>query len=118
MNPFSEEMIDTQTKSVGVAAVGGPFSLIDQKGKPFSSDKLKKEFSILYFGFTQCPDICPDELDKITEAVHLIRKPQVTQARSLCALIREANWKSYTICLHHFRSRERRPQACQQVAVF
>ena len=67
-------MIDAQTKSVGAAAVGGPFSLIDQDGKPFSSDQLKKEFSILYFGFTQCPDICPDELDKISEAIGLIRK--------------------------------------------
>ena len=67
-------MIDKQTKSAGAAAVGGPLSLIDQDGKPFSSDQLKKEFSLLYFGFTQCPDICPDELDKISEAIGLIRK--------------------------------------------
>lgn len=65
-------MIDAQTKSVGAAAIGGPFNLTDQNGKPFSSDDLKNEFSVLYFGFTQCPDICPDELDKIAEAIQTI----------------------------------------------
>lgn len=65
-------MINAQTKSVGAAAVGGPFALTDQNGKSFKSDQLKQEFSILYFGFTQCPDICPDELDKISAAVQII----------------------------------------------
>lgn len=71
-------MIDAQTKSVGAAAIGGPFKLTDQNGKAFSSEDLRNEFSVLYFGFTQCPDICPDELDKITEAIQNISiKPQI-----------------------------------------
>lgn len=69
-----EGMIEKQTQSVGTAAIGGPFSLIDQHKKPFTEQNLKNEFSVLYFGFTQCPDICPDELDKIAEAVKIIGK--------------------------------------------
>ena len=65
-------MIDAQTKSVGAADIGGSFELTDHNGKRFSSESLEGEFSILYFGFTQCPDVCPDELDKITETVKCI----------------------------------------------
>ncbi|CCK72521.1 SCO family protein KNAG_0K01600 [Huiozyma naganishii CBS 8797] len=56
------------------AAVGGSFNLIDQDGRPFSSDKLLGKFSLLYFGFTHCPDICPAELDKMAFWVDEIKK--------------------------------------------
>lgn len=52
-------------RGYGKPLVGGPFSLIDTEGKPFTNEELKGKFSILYFGFTHCPDICPDELDKL-----------------------------------------------------
>ncbi|GEQ70962.1 hypothetical protein JCM33374_g4643 [Metschnikowia sp. JCM 33374] len=50
--------------------IGGNFSLVDHHNKPFTQENLKnddKKFSILYFGFTHCPDVCPDELDKLGE---------------------------------------------------
>jgi protein SCO1 len=59
---------------VGKAAVGGPFRLIDQDGKPFTDRDLLGEFSLLYFGFTYCPDICPDELEKMMEALDVVEK--------------------------------------------
>ena len=61
-----------QQKTAGKAAVGGPWKLVDQNGRPFSNDHLKGGFALLYFGFTHCPDICPDELVKLAEAVDLI----------------------------------------------
>ncbi|GLC39769.1 hypothetical protein PLESTF_000884500 [Pleodorina starrii] len=59
---------------VGKAAVGGPFELIDQDGKRFTDKDLMGEFALLYFGFTHCPDICPDELEKLSEAIDIIEK--------------------------------------------
>ncbi|CAI4055165.1 hypothetical protein SKDZ_02G1290 [Saccharomyces kudriavzevii ZP591] len=47
-------------------ALGGPFNLIDFNGRSFTEEDLKGKFSILYFGFSHCPDICPEELDKLT----------------------------------------------------
>lgn len=52
-------------RGVGKPLVGGPFNLITHEGKPFSDKDLVGKWSIIYFGFTHCPDICPDELDKL-----------------------------------------------------
>ncbi|KAK6198607.1 SCO1/SenC-domain-containing protein [Scheffersomyces amazonensis] len=57
-------------KSYGRPLIGGPFNLVDENGKEFTEQDLKnddKRFSIIYFGFTHCPDVCPDELDKLGE---------------------------------------------------
>lgn len=52
-------------RGVGKPLVGGPFNLITHEGKPFTEKDLLGKWSIIYFGFTHCPDICPDELDKL-----------------------------------------------------
>lgn len=39
-----------------------PFSLIDQDGAPFGPEGLTGAWSLLFFGFTHCPDICPGTL--------------------------------------------------------
>ncbi|CCH43583.1 hypothetical protein BN7_3136 [Wickerhamomyces ciferrii] len=52
-------------RGYGKPLVGGPFELIDHNGNKFTNENLKGQFNILYFGFTHCPDICPDELDKL-----------------------------------------------------
>ena len=54
--------------------MGGAFELIDTDGKPFTDKKLLGEFALIYFGFTFCPDICPDELEKIAAAVDAVEK--------------------------------------------
>ena len=43
-------------------AIGGPFTLVDQNGKTFTSDELKGKPTLIYFGFTYCPDVCPTSL--------------------------------------------------------
>lgn len=45
-----------------------PFQLTDQYGKPFSNDSLKGKWSLLFIGYTSCPDVCPTTMAKLAAA--------------------------------------------------
>lgn len=49
-------------------AVGGPFSLIDQDGRPTTERILKDRWTAVYFGYTSCPDACPATLNALALA--------------------------------------------------
>lgn len=69
-----QQSVTQSQQVVGQASVGGPFDLVDQDGKRFTDADLHGEFALLYFGFTHCPDICPDELEKVAASVDLLEK--------------------------------------------
>jgi protein SCO1 len=52
-----------------VAAVGGPFHLEDQNGRPVSDQDMKGRPFLVFFGFTHCPDVCPTTLFDISEVL-------------------------------------------------
>jgi protein SCO1/2 len=51
------------------SAIGGPFRLIDQNGKPVSDADLKGKWQLVFFGYTHCPDTCPTALNEIALAL-------------------------------------------------
>ncbi len=54
------------------AAVGGPFTLIDTSGATVDQDVLKGKWSVVFFGFTHCPDICPTTLFELAQVEPLL----------------------------------------------
>ena len=48
--------------STGQADVGGPFQLVDHDGRPVDQTMLEGKWSLVFFGFTYCPDFCPTTL--------------------------------------------------------
>ena len=51
------------------SAIGGPFRLVDQNGKMVTDADLKGKWSLVYFGYTHCPDACPTALNDIAVAL-------------------------------------------------
>ena len=47
---------------VGPARPLPPMAFVDQNGQPFGPEQLRGHWSILFFGFTHCPDVCPTTL--------------------------------------------------------
>ena len=47
----------------GAAQVGGPFQLVDQDGRAVDQTLLDGKLSLVFFGFTYCPDYCPTTLN-------------------------------------------------------
>lgn len=43
------------------------FDLIDHRGDAFTLERLKGQWSMIFFGFTNCPDICPTTLATLNE---------------------------------------------------
>src|SRR4249920_3303240 len=56
------------------AAIGGPFQLTDQAGQVVTDRNLKGKPTLIFFGFTHCPDICPTSLFEISEVLKAMGK--------------------------------------------
>jgi len=65
---------ERERQGVGKPLVGGPFELMDFNGNKFTDKDLLGKFSILYFGFTLCPDVCPEELEVLAHVLRTTNK--------------------------------------------
>lgn len=64
----------TKVENIGMPLIGGDFTLFNHDGKVVTNEDFKKKFCLIYFGFTYCPDICPQELEKQTIVIEKIVK--------------------------------------------
>ena len=62
------------SKVVQPAAIGGPFQLTDQNGKAVTDKNLKGKPTLIFFGYTHCPDVCPTSLFEISEVLRAMGK--------------------------------------------
>lgn len=69
-DPFAE----CREKSItpGVSAIGGPFTLVNAKGETVTDKDVLTKPSLLYFGYTFCPDVCPLDNVRNAEAIDLL----------------------------------------------
>lgn len=54
------------------AAIGGPFQLTDQNGKTVTEQSLKGKPTLIFFGYTHCPDVCPTSLFELSEVLRAL----------------------------------------------
>ena len=56
------------------SAIGGPFQLVDQNGQAVTDKSLRGKPTLIFFGFTHCPDVCPTALFEISEILRVLDK--------------------------------------------
>lgn len=60
------------SRSSGTSAIGGPFQLVDQDGKRVTDQDLKGKPTLIFFGYTHCPDVCPTTLFEVSEIMRAL----------------------------------------------
>jgi protein SCO1/2 len=56
------------------AAIGGSFELTDQNGQAVTEKAMKGHPTLIFFGFTHCPDVCPTSLFEMSEVLRAMGK--------------------------------------------
>ncbi|ABE61110.1 electron transport protein SCO1/SenC [Nitrobacter hamburgensis X14] len=62
------------TSKPAVASIGGPFQLTDQTGQTVTEKSLVGRPTIVFFGYTHCPDVCPTSLFEMSEVLRAMGK--------------------------------------------
>ncbi|MGC1505508.1 MAG: SCO family protein [Sulfitobacter sp.] len=64
-----------QCRASAVAGdLGGPFELVNASGDTVTDADVLKEPSLIYFGYTYCPDVCPMDVDRNASAVEILEE--------------------------------------------
>ena len=65
----AEQLPQPRVVTTGVAQVGGPFRLVDQNGHTRTDADFRDRWMWVYFGYTNCPDVCPTTLSLMSEVL-------------------------------------------------
>ncbi|KEJ90624.1 SCO family protein [Sulfitobacter donghicola] len=75
---FSRGDGDDQFAACGASAVagdlGGPFTLVNKNGDTVTSEEVITEPTLIYFGYTFCPDVCPLDVDRNASAIEILEE--------------------------------------------
>jgi protein SCO1/2 len=71
---FSERPVDLSPAMVNIegADIGGPFDLVSHTGERVASEELIDGPTLIYFGYTFCPDVCPVDTQVMVQAVDIL----------------------------------------------
>uniref|UniRef100_A0A183C600 Thioredoxin domain-containing protein n=1 Tax=Globodera pallida TaxID=36090 RepID=A0A183C600_GLOPA len=70
------EMERNRQMAIGKARLGGEWELVNVAGKAEGSKDFLGKWVLIYFGFTNCPDICPDEIEKMIDVVDILNREE------------------------------------------
>jgi len=58
----------------GAAQIGGPFELVSETGETVTDDDVIDKPTLIYFGYTFCPDVCPLDAARNAESVTMLEE--------------------------------------------
>lgn len=72
VNPFVDRNCPAPSIAGGRDVIGGPFTLVSHEGREVEEADVITGPTLVYFGYTFCPDICPLDLDRNATAIDLL----------------------------------------------
>jgi protein SCO1/2 len=69
----SDPYADCRGAAVAGGQIGGPFTLVDETGKTVTDADIITKPTLIYFGYTFCPDVCPLDTARNAEAVDILQ---------------------------------------------
>lgn len=72
-NASEDLLAGCRAGQVGGGEIGGPFTLVNKAGETVTDADVIKRPTLVYFGYTFCPDVCPLDMARNAEALDLIK---------------------------------------------
>lgn len=76
----------TETPPLEGAAIGGPFTLTGESGKPVKSSSFDGKYRLIYFGYTFCPDVCPVDVQTLMKGYQQFEQTDAERAAKVVPL--------------------------------
>lgn len=73
-NRVDDQFADCRQSTVAGGDIGGPFTLVNTAGQTVTDKDVLKQPSLVYFGYTFCPDVCPVDVARNADAVDILAK--------------------------------------------
>lgn len=74
MQKSGDAFADCRGGQVGGGQIGGPFTLVNTEGQTVTDKDVLTKPSLVYFGYTFCPDVCPLDAARNSEAVDILEE--------------------------------------------
>lgn len=72
--PGGDQFAQCRSSTVAGGDLGGPFELVNANGETVTDKDVITEPTLLYFGYTYCPDVCPLDVDRNAQAVEILEE--------------------------------------------
>jgi len=72
MNGSNDVFAQCRASTAAAGAIGGPFELVDETGATVTDVDVITEPTVIYFGYTFCPDVCPLDNMRNAQAVDIL----------------------------------------------
>lgn len=70
----SDPFAQCRSSAVAGGDLGGPFTLVDENGATVTDTQVITKPTLVYFGYTFCPDVCPLDAARNAEAIDLLKE--------------------------------------------
>jgi len=68
---FARPVRDLPSVSSSIS-IGGAFTLVDHDGRTVTDADYRGRYTLIFFGYTYCPDVCPTTMQNISDAMDLL----------------------------------------------